>query len=77
MRPNESYALTRRSALRKAGNRYQDSLKSRHKHAQRIRLWRARSEVRVNKVAHHSGAALSTSLGLTLAGIQFILGNRV
>jgi hypothetical protein len=50
--PDECYALTRRRAQREAGNRYQHSLKGRHKHAQRMRLWRARSVVRVNKVTH-------------------------
>jgi hypothetical protein len=50
--PEECYSLTRRRAQREAGKRYQHSLKGRHKHAQRMRLWRARSVVRVNKVTH-------------------------
>jgi hypothetical protein len=50
--PDECYALTRRRAQREAGKRYQHSLKGRHKHAQRMRRWRARRERPVNKVTH-------------------------
>jgi hypothetical protein len=61
--PDECYALTRRRAQREAGKRYQHSLKGRHKHAQRMRLWRARSVVRVNKVTHQG------SQGMTANGV--------
>ena len=56
--PDECYALTRRHAQREAGKRYQHSLKGRHKHAQRMRLWRARCGVRANKVTHQGSHGL-------------------
>lgn len=43
-------AIARKNSIRKAGKRYQNSLKGRHKHADRQRRYRLRE----NKVTHHT-----------------------
>ncbi len=59
--PDQCYALNRRYAQREAGKRYQHSLKGRHKHAQRMRRWRARRDARTNKVTHQGSHAVDPS----------------
>lgn len=50
--------IARRESLRKAGKRYQNSLKGRHKHADRQMRYRLRK----NKVTHHTSPIPSNNV---------------
>lgn len=51
---------TRQRLQHEAGGRYQRSPKGRHKHAQRMRRWRARRRAHANKVTHQGSPELDT-----------------
>lgn len=55
----ECSQLARKKSLREAGKRYQNSLKGRHRHANRQKRYRQRLAKKVKIVTHHSSPILS------------------